>query len=364
MSLINTIIDKTYGKYIYNKWQKIIKKEQKYHIKNDMYWCVIKSSKHFNVPLFTRLKMYKNGFTNDEYVKYNFKENNMKDYITDRARWKSRRINGEYSILLDDKEVFYHLFKDYVKTPKILGNIKSGKFIDLDNKELTINDICSFLHSSNGMIFRLKKDGGGKGLFLIKEVNNHYEINGKESTKEDIANFVKLSDGYVVSEAIKNAEYSAKIFDKSVNTLRIIVAREKDSEKFEVVATYHRFGCNESIPGDNMCRGGFVSKIDINTGVLSKITSARTTEFYSCHPETGSQIEGVKVPNFEYIKKSLIDISYKFNFLNLIAWDVVVSDDGFEIIEGNASSGVNLFQYFEGIKDEDLGRIFKSYDVL
>ena len=135
---IITKIEQLYAKYINNKWAYYKKMEEKYHDKNDWFWQVVKSPKIFDVPILKRLYMYKKGFSSDEYIKYNFKQNNMNDYLNEVQRWQSRRINGIYNIILDDKEVFYQVFKDHVHTPKIIGTIKNGKIMTSDNKTLNI----------------------------------------------------------------------------------------------------------------------------------------------------------------------------------------------------------------------------------
>lgn len=356
-------LEEMYSNHINKKWEQYRIKEQKYHEIYDWYNRVVKAPNTFEVPLLTRLKMYKYGFTNDDYMKYDFKDNSMKDYISEVDRWKSRRINGVYNIILDDKEIFYKVFKDDVSTPKIIGSIKNGKLLDINNNIVSTKAIVKMLKESNGLVFRINYSGGGNGLHILKYLNNHLEINGIKVGINKLESFIKESEGSIITEALKNAKYSAEIFDKAVNTLRIIVAKENGSDKYEVVETFHRFGCNESIPGDNVCRGGLIAPIDMSTGVIGKATSKKTLKYYDRHPDTNAKIEGIVVPNFELIKTRLLEVAYKHPYLNLIAWDVVVTEDGFDIIEGNASSDINMLQYFGGLKNKRLGEIYKSYGI-
>lgn len=355
--------EKIYLKRVQYKYKKYQRKEEKYHDLLDWYWCIVKSSKEFPVPFFTRLKMYKNGFNSDEYYKYNLKENSMSDYLTEVERWKSRKINGLYNILLDDKQVFYLLFKDYVNIPKTVGIINHGNFLDNKNHKISFSRFLKSVRDGNGYIFRINRGGGGNGLYLLKYKDNNYYLNDIPYKEIDIKKFIQNIDNYIVTEALKNSEYSARIFDGSVNTLRIVIAKKKNASKYDVIETFHRFGCNESIPGDNVCRGGLIAPIDCQTGVLGKATSKKTLEFYSNHPDTGSKIEGVKVPHFNKIKKELLELSYQFPFFNFIAWDVVVTSNGFSIIEANTSSDIGMFQYFGGKRNEKLGMIYRSYGI-
>ncbi len=363
LKVILNKFDKIFLKIIQNRYKHYQLKEEKYHDLLDWYWCIVKAQKHFPVSFFKRLKMYKNGFNSDEYYKYNLKENNMNDYLTEVERWKSRKINGVYNILLDDKQVFYLLFKDFIDIPKTVGIVNKGKIFDSSNKNIPIPSFLKLVRESNGFIFRVNRGGGGNGLYLLKYKNNNYYLNEMYITDNEINNFIKNIDNYIITEALKNSKYSAKIFDDSVNTLRIVIARKNGESKYKVIETFHRFGCNESIPGDNVCRGGLIAPINAKTGVLGRATSKKTLNFYSNHPDTGSKIEGVKIPHFNKIKKDLLELSYRFPFLNFIAWDVVVTENSFSIIEANTSSDIGMFQYFGGKRNDKLGEIYKSYGI-
>ena len=44
--------------------------------------------------------------------------------------------------------------------------------------------------------------------------------------------------------------------------------------------------------------------------------------------------------------------------------NVLLTDDGFCIIEGNASSGCGIFQMEHGVRNSELGDIYRSYGVI
>lgn len=364
MSRIVEKIENIYSKYLDKKIAYHKAKVNKYNDKLDFLWKVIKHEKHFNVSAKTRISMYRKGFTADDYVKYNLEKNDKEDYISESERWKSRRINGEYNVILDDKQVFYYVFRNDIKTPIIIGTTKNGKLLDEEHHIIKIDEIKDYLKNHKGLIFRTNRNGGGRGLCLLEYRKEEYYVNDQQIEEKEIPKLIKACDNYIVTEAISNHPYSNKIFSKSVNTIRLIIGRNKDEDEYKILGAFHRFGCNESIPGDNVCRGGLIAPINIKTGVIGSATKSNTDKFFNKHPDTKADIAGVKIPHFHTMTNKMLSLSYKFPFLNFIAWDVVIMQDDFIVIEGNASSDINMLQYFGGLKDSAIGKLYKSYGII
>ena len=60
----------------------------------------------------------------------------MKEYLTDVQRWKSRQINGDYNIILDDKRLFYEIFSKYLDIPETIGYLINKKFQNYEGEIL------------------------------------------------------------------------------------------------------------------------------------------------------------------------------------------------------------------------------------
>lgn len=86
--------------------------------------------------------------------------------------------------------------------------------------------------------------------------------------------------------------------------------------------------------------------------------------FYSKHPDTGSILEGKVIPGWEQLKSEIEDLTNRFPYLNFVGWDVLLTEEGFCIIEGNASSGLDLFQMEHGVRNKEFGDIYRSYGII
>lgn len=76
------------------------------------------------------------------------------------------------------------------------------------------------------------------------------------------------------------------------------------------------------------------------------MAAGRTITGENClyYPGTGTKLIGFEVPNW----KGLVDYIYKatqvFPTARMIAWDVAVLEDGFEMIEGNYNGDPGFMQ--------------------
>ena len=50
--------------------------------------------------------------------------------------------------------------------------------------------------------------------------------------------------------------------------------------------------------------------------------------------------------------------------MDFIAWDILVTEEGFCVIEANTSSGVNIIQLWGGQRQGELGEFFRHYNVI
>ena len=97
---------------------------------------------------------------------------------------------------------------------------------------------------------------------------------------------------------MKQHQYSDNIYDKTVNTIRLITLRDIHTHQFKVFFAVQRIGTAATIPVDNGSRGGLVAKIDLETGVLSEARCLHNKNVYKVHPDSGAPIEGAVIPNW------------------------------------------------------------------
>lgn len=320
--------------------------------------------RYHKVSLFNRLKMYFHGFKSDDYVMYDLKNNNIKNYLNELDRWHARNINGKYNVIFDDKNVFYDLFKDYVDIPKNLFIIKDNNFISYDGELLNIDDVYTLIYKYKMMILKPIDGCGGHNVYLLEVIDQKMYINKCEYSKEKIVKFLLSLNDYLVAQFANQHVYAQNLYPNASNTIRIITYQDPLTKTPEIAYAIQRIGNDVSAPVDNLCSGSICAMINLDTGMLTKARSYRLAGEFAKHPDTSALIEGVVVPNWKKIKKEILNVSKKFPYLKFIAWDVLIKDDGFWVIEINASTDFEMIQLFEGLKTSKLAEFYKYHKIL
>lgn len=328
---------------------------------------ILNKNSHYKLGLIKRIYYAVKNFSVNEYFWYNFKENDYREYISEYERRKGRDINGEYKIVLDNKIIFEEFFKDYIKVPSNYAYISNKNIYPLHDFDISNKKIIEFIKNKKIVVLKILKGCEGKGVYIVKYLNNKFFINEEKITSKSLVEFILNSDDSIICEYMTQSKFENEIFDKSTNTIRIVCAKAKNEKYAHVIKAVQRIGCNASIPVDNLSAGGFASEINLETGELGfaiqKYRKDNKIVKYEKHPDTTSQIKGKVIPNWETIKNQIEELTNRVPYFKLIAWDVLLTDDGICIIEGNASSGCAPFQLEHGIRNEKYGDILKSYNV-
>lgn len=312
---------------------------------------------------FDKIKYNRLGFTSEDYHLFDLKHNDFHEYISYRERLRLEDINGRFAYILGEKLMFERLFGNYINVPHIFCWIKNGRPIDLETGEEV--DLLSIIQSVEKLIVKpTRSSGGGAGVHKICIEKNEYFIDEKKVLKKELLQTAFLWEGSIIVDYINQAEYSNNIYSETTNSIRVVTVKRKNGE-YEVVLVFHRFGCENSKPVDNICSGGLVTLVDISTGKLGK--AKRITEpekEYSVHPDTQEPIEGILIPNWEALKEKLIQVHRCFSYYTFLAWDVVINDIGVPyILEINRGTDLNV-QLIKPLRNDEIGRFMDEYGLL
>ncbi|MGB7394317.1 MAG: sugar-transfer associated ATP-grasp domain-containing protein, partial [Pricia sp.] len=167
---------------------------------------------------------------------------------------------------------------------------------------------------------------GGQGCFKLHRKNFREQLR---------AEYENLMDGdYIHTKALGQHNDIDHIYDKSINTLRILTFIE--GSRVDIISSFLRIGAGGSWV-DNGSSGGLFVGIEQDSGTLKK-TGYRDMKFgggeYERHPDTGFEFDGFVVPFFEeaceLVKEAARHIPNRF-----IGWDVAITPNGPTLIEGN-----------------------------
>lgn len=308
-------------------------------------------------------KMNRKGFSSDQYFLYGFDNgNNIKEYISEFERWLTRQINGKANVIVDNKIAFYDAFHTHFDVPKNLFTIIEHRMMNENGKIVNKDEFNAIL--GRFIAKPISGTGGGKGVALIEFSNGNATEKG-ELVAKTLEEFCRRYEGYLLNDVVKQNNYASRIAPNSLNTIRIVTIRDKKTGLCKCVVAIHRFGSKKSEIVDNACRGGVFGIVDLETGIIKQAASMHSKQKYDCHPDFGTKIAGVKIPNFHNIVKQLIEVHNKKRYLDFIGWDIaLIDDEHFVVIEGNGSSDVTLLQLFGGLRNSQYGLMIRQYGCL
>lgn len=316
-----------------------------------------------NWSLAEKLKYNRLGFSNEDYHNFDLKHNDYHDYISFRERWRLEDINGRFAYILGEKLLFERIFGQFIGVPHINCWIKSGQPIDIDAGETV--DIIPIAEKKHALIAKpTRSGGGGAGIHRIDFDGQKYWIDKHCVTVDELKAAVSKWEEYIIVDYINQADYSNRIYSETTNSMRVITGQHKNGD-YEVLLSFHRFGSDRSKPVDNISSGGMFALIDIETGILGK--AKRKTEpevLHAVHPDTGGQIEGIQIPNWEAIKQKLLHVHKCFPYYTFLAWDVVINENGETVIlEINRGSDLTI-QTIMPQRNGKLGGFMREYGLL
>ncbi len=265
-----------------------------------------------------------------DYLEFEFYLLNSKERSTYLTRGKNNEIirkynNKEKAYMFDDKQIFNEKFQQFLgrKYLKLDNNLEAFKKFLKDQKEIMVKPI----------------DGeGGKGVEKILTDSDAKELYQRLIDNKQI----------LVEEVITQHKQMNKLYDKSVNTLRMFTF-VKDGKAYFLQAIL-KIGNGGVI--DNFSSGGMYTFVD-DDGIVLAPAIDQADNYYEKHPLTNEKIVGFQVPLFkeaiELVKRAALvvpDMAY-------VGWDVAISENGPLLVEGNWFPGV--FQMKPSFKDNKEG---------
>ena len=328
-------------------------------------------NRKWKIPFLKRFYLLFCGFCSHEFTLYDLKKYNRKDYFTDRIRGtRVLTMEKDYflTILTRDKLIFSELIKSHVNVSDTVATIKKGKVHEWNGSGIhNTDELLDYFKKINdkNMIVKPNNLRMGMGIFVLRYEKNIGFLHNEEPISEEKLRekFSKLSY-YLVSHYVCNGAYSAAVFGKTCNTVRIMTLIDPDTDRAFVARAVHRFGCEKSYPVDNAYKGGLFVSLDEKNGKAQRavrIENGRYVDITS-HPDSGADFVDFCVPNWDKVVENITRLANAVKYKYQVCWDVAVHDDGsITIIEGNFPGDCYVLQAYEPFLIDPRIRKFYQY---
>lgn len=245
-------------------------------------------------------------------------------YTKQAAYALSPRFNpAEDAVLCKRKEQFNRFFAAYVRRPWLSGRAASAE------------EVRQFIADQPRILVKDAHAMQGQGV---------YELDRAAASPETWA--ARLAGQDVLLEGWIRQHPALDFGGHSVNTIRLTTVRDRQGT-VHVLKAVLRCGVGYSIV-DNFTRGGVVYPLDLERGVIEG-PGARKHALadgpVAVHPGTSIEMTGRAIPFWPETLAMIQDVAARIPGLRLIGWDVAITPDGPELVEGNTRPGPALLEY-------------------
>jgi hypothetical protein len=348
-------------------------------IVSQLWWlfqfCQAEARSNARLPLKHTLRAWTYGFSRRSYTLFELDRNDPRLYVTDKPHSRAPvRINGLHRESAKHKVIFSKYVESLgAPSPGIRAVIVKGRihvFHEADPAAGWPWLRALLTASPPGLVLKPMMGAEGVGVAFLKKHGSGYQLNGRDIAEpEALAVIAQLND-YLITDFVVQHDYAARLYPPTTNTIRLLTFWDYETHSPFLAAAVHRIGTARSYPVDNfkMGAGGLSAPIDLATGRLSRAayrSDAGVLERHERHPETGNPIEGVCIPYWVETTQQILKFAAQLPYLPFIGWDVVMTSDGYRIIETNPGSGFSLIQVHHPLlADPRVRRFFQAHGLI
>ncbi len=237
----------------------------------------------------------------------------------------------------------YHLLMTPKNTREILQN--KAKFLEYNHEfikhrwvNITDGDytpMLDFIRSISTKVVIKQVDGNaGSGVKIFDMT---------QTSAQEIINYAIRNKLTLAEEYVEQHDDLMRLSPSGLNTIRVVTQINKNGD-VDILAGRIRITNNSQV--DNLHAGNMAAAIDIETGkimypaIYSDITKSRET----IHPVTGVKIVGFKIPLWSEVLKAAKNIALHNKENKSVGWDVSITNNGIDFIEGNHDWNQDIFQ--------------------
>ncbi len=309
----------------------------------------------------------RHGFYPGRVALYGLNEDNVKNYLPDYNYFMLHPLNNHFLKWLDKTTLKYVLNSNGCEDtmPKYYVYVENdGSYTYLmdcpddieKNSDFLLNLLKRF-----GILAMKPNSGTSGGLGFIKlELRDGvmYE-NNKEIDLERFEQIKASMKNYIITEYVRQHSELAKIWPDSECTLRVIMAKIPKTDPYAKAewtcnVSYARFGTSINGGASNLSSGGIGVGFDFESGKYHDF-ALRYKRFckdgqwrLASHPDTGICFGGEGLPNWEIVKKKILDVCDHISSLDYLGLDVIITEDGMRLCEINSHPAMDYEQIMCG----------------
>ena len=321
-----------------------------------------------------RMRAWRMGFLSPSYLLYELdrRDRDPSRYVSDRMRYlRLSQLNAPYSAILHDKLLFGEVFRRHRDVlPETLAYVRRGRVTPRNHgvRVDSVDAIFDALSRRGRLVLKGVRGWGGSSTIVMEDRRGELLLAGSATTRGAARRSIVARGPQILTEYVEQAAYARNVFPDSANSIRIVTMIDDETQKPFLARAVHRFGGRHTRRMDNFTQGGVAALVDPETGRLQlgiRVLPSGRPEAVERHPDTGAEITGLVVPRWRETVERVLAVARDHPYLPYVGWDVVVTDEGIRILEGNSNSGTDILQVHGPLlADPRIRRFYERRGVL
>ncbi|PFG31262.1 putative polysaccharide biosynthesis protein [Paramicrobacterium agarici] len=224
-----------------------------------------------------------------------------------------------------DAEAHRGIFHDKIEFNKVFNAFLKRQWLDV--REASVDEVRDFVQRAGTVIGKVPFSSAGHG------VHRH--------TADDVTDWEGfrtrlLDEGqFLLEEVIQQHPTLAAVCAGTANTTR--VTTYFDGEKTHILSMAQKFGRGQA--SDQQTFGGFYTMLSLDGKSMGRGYDSHDN-VHATHPESGVSIPDFELPLVETVQPFFDDVARVVPDMRYIGWDIVMSEEGPVLVEGNWAAGV------------------------
>ena len=259
-------------------------------------------------------------------------------------KWYRRTIDFKVREIFHNKRKFLQ----FLKNKDLLH--REFMFIDKGDKnnEKALEDFIQ----RKDIVLKPSCGTCGSGIFIMKR---------NSEPENEVADIINKTGGseYIAEECIGGHPDVQKIHPSSLNSIRVVTSY--DGAEYKLQFAILRCGSGGNFL-DNFHANGYCCIVNAETGCLEGKAIDFNGKLCERHPDTGVVFDSIKIPCWDKVKASCLNLHRSFD-IPFVGWDVcVTSGEEVEFIEANHAPDVDIVQSVTGLGfAEEFKRVCKGF---
>lgn len=243
----------------------------------------------------------------------------------ERASFAGTGFMYEYQLAMNPRSA-RGILSDKLRFLKVYAPFIRHEYASLSDLETDTAIGGRILENASGKVVLKSSDGQcGRGI----------EVRAcRDFTPETLVKRMRETSNDYVETFVVQHDDLMKLSASGLNTVRIITQIDSQG-KVDILAARLRISVNSHV--DNLAAGNIAAPIDAQTGIVEGpgVYSDITRDDVEVHPVTRERIVGFKVPFWRETITMAKEAAMANKDNRSIGWDIAITSEGPELIEGN-----------------------------